>query len=115
MKRMLLATTAAVACLMLTPSADARSASRPEQAVAVSVEAGEGAGDGFLSVAQAAPTESDEEDDEDVADADRLCTPLFILAPAAVFAIRVAESGGRTATEGRVDTRRIRWEETIRE
>ena len=57
----------------------------------------------------------DEEDDEDVADADRLCTPLVILAPAAVFAIRVAEYGGRTATEGRVDTRRIRWEETIRE
>ena len=65
MKRMLLTTTAAVACLMLTPSADARSASRPEQAVAVSVEAGEGAGDGLLSVAQAAPTESDEEDDEE--------------------------------------------------
>ncbi len=65
MKRMLLATTAAVACLMLTPSAEARSTSRPEQAIAVSVEAGDGAGDRFLSVAQAAPTEDDEEDDED--------------------------------------------------
>lgn len=65
MKRMLLATTAAVACLMLTPSAEARSTSRPEHAVAVSVEAGDGAGDRFLSVAQAAPTEDDEDEEDD--------------------------------------------------
>jgi predicted porin len=71
MKRMLLATTAAVACLMLTPSAEARSASRPEHAVAVSVEAGNGAGDGFVAVAQAAPDdEDDEEDGEDEEDDD---------------------------------------------
>jgi predicted porin len=65
MKRMLLATTAAVACLMLTPSVEARSTSRPEHAVAASVEAGDGAGDGFVAVAQAAPDDEDDEDDDD--------------------------------------------------
>jgi hypothetical protein len=65
MKRMLLTTTAAVACLMLTPSAEARSTSRPEQAVAVSIEAGDGTDDRFVAVAQAAPDDEDDEDEDD--------------------------------------------------
>ena len=66
MKRRLLATTAAVACLMLTPPAEARSASRHEHAATVNVETDHGASD-RLAAAQQAPKEEDddEEDDED--------------------------------------------------
>ena len=59
---MLLATTAAVACLMLTPSAEARSIPPDAGASASKPTTGQAT---VLAVAQAAPTEDDEEDDEE--------------------------------------------------
>lgn len=64
MKRVLLTTTAAIACIMLAPPVEARPASR-HAGTSADFEASHGAGDRLIAVAQATPAENDEEDDEE--------------------------------------------------